>query len=317
MKPELHYSTRELHVDLLFLEEFYSSENFRNWFLKNTYLNPALIKHLLRIEHSVIELERESDIIVTFHGDHGEVRFLIENKINAQFQQNQASDYKKRAIGYIQRNECAECITILFAPEAYINKAKHSHHFDNYISYENIIEFFLSEKQMGERAHYKIEVLLRATTKALIATGDPIISKFWEEFWKDISLNVKDLIMDHPGPKPSASTFIFFKNKLPKRVQLVYKFVHGMVDIQMEGIGDFSQEVSNFYSNYLLPKMRIERKGKSTVIRILVPKVDPYLDYETNRIAVQEAQETAVFLYNWFNEHISVWNNLNKLIQIN
>lgn len=32
MKPELHYSTRELHVELLFLEEFYSSENFRNWF---------------------------------------------------------------------------------------------------------------------------------------------------------------------------------------------------------------------------------------------------------------------------------------------
>ncbi len=56
MEILLNYSVRELHIDLLFLEEFYSSEAFRKWFIKNTIGLDSNIVKILRTEHSVFEL---------------------------------------------------------------------------------------------------------------------------------------------------------------------------------------------------------------------------------------------------------------------
>lgn len=120
MDTILTYSVRELHIDLLFLEEFYSSEDFREWFIKNTVGIHSNVKKLLRTDHSVFELERESDLEITFEGPNGELLFLIENKINAQFQPNQTEDYTNRGNEYIRRGKCVEFYTILFAPEDYI-----------------------------------------------------------------------------------------------------------------------------------------------------------------------------------------------------
>ena len=79
------------------------------------------------MEHSSIELEREADLMLSFEGEKDEFRVLIENKINAQFQLNQAKDYKTRALGYVERGECVKCITVLLAPKSYITIAKSSH----------------------------------------------------------------------------------------------------------------------------------------------------------------------------------------------
>lgn len=141
----LNYTVRELSVDLILLEELYSSNEFRAWFLNNTYGQTKKIGRLLRLEHSSVELERESDIILSLESDEGDIMILIENKIDAQFQPHQAEDYKKRALGYIQRGECADCITVLLAPNSYISKVKGYYKFDFYINfYSNVTYVYLT-----------------------------------------------------------------------------------------------------------------------------------------------------------------------------
>ena len=104
--------------------------------------------------------------------------------------------------------------------------------------------------------------------------------------------------------------FLFLRNELPKGVNLVYKFVHGFVDIQASGKGAVIDQIRRLYDNVLMSPISIERSGKSALFRIEVPRIDPRLDYRENEKSVKEAQRSLIFLYNWFNEHLYLWNRL-------
>lgn len=69
MSIELTYSVMEEHIDLLFLEEFFSSTDFQKWFLSNTIGTDNSTKQVMRVEHSAFEKGRESDLEVSFVGN--------------------------------------------------------------------------------------------------------------------------------------------------------------------------------------------------------------------------------------------------------
>lgn len=323
MDTILTYSVRELHIDLLFLEEFYLSEFFRTWFITNTIGLESNIGSLLRTEHSVYELERESDLEIAFKGLKGEVLFLIENKINAQFQPNQAEDYKNRGIEYIRRGKCVECYTILFAPDDYIQMIRADHKFDYYLSFEKVIAFFVAQTQMGERANYKMNVLKKAIEKCQYGRQKSSssfteyqpsevnqgITHFWKKYWEDLSVRYPDLPMPKPGEKGSGSTFIGLGKKiLPSNVIIYHKFVHGFVDLQFERIGEKADEFVEYFKNHIEEGMEIQRAGKTAVvIRLEVPKMNPHKFYEELQNDVHQAQDSAKRLLEWFNLNSKLW----------
>lgn len=323
MNPSLSYAVRELHIDLLFLEEFYSSKNFREWFIANTVGNDEKLRKFIAAKHSVFELERESDLEMIFQSEEGDVFFLIENKINAQFQSDQALDYKKRGLEYVRRGKCIKSYTVLFAPQNYIDRAKSIHVFDYYLSFEQVIEHFNSQHTMGERANYKIEVLKKAISKlgtssrgigtltsALYQPSEinEGISLFWQNYWKDISERLPELHMPRPGVKGPAATFIgLAKNSLPTNVIIYHKFVHGYVDLQFERLDSRVGTFIHTFQNHLEDEMIVQKAGKAAVIRTQVPKINPHLDYDILQPEVHIAQDAAKRLFSWYLKHADKW----------
>lgn len=322
MNPTLSYAVRELHIDLLFLEEFYSSYNFREWFISITIGTDSTSTKLIAAKHSVFELERESDLEIAFQNPEGDIFFLIENKINAQFQPNQALDYKKRGLDYERRGMCIKSYTVLLAPQAYIHTVKSTHIFDYYLSFEQVIEYFNSQEIMGERAHYKIEVLRKAISKlhsnvkkgGTSAPYEPSeinegISLFWKKYWEDISVRLPEVHMPRPGIKGPAATFIgLAKSSLPPNVIIYHKFVHGFVDLQFDGLGSRADNFIQVFQEHLEEGMLIQRAGKSAVVvRTQVPKINPHLNYENLQAKVFAAQNSAKMLLTWFLRHSDKW----------
>lgn len=316
--PILNYKVRELHIDLLLLEEFYSSDSFNKWFLKRT-IGTNHANHVIRTDHSVYELERESDIEIAFESGDGEVLFLIENKINASFQKHQAEDYTKRAVEYVRRGKCTQCYTVLFAPEAYIKQFQSVHLFHFYVSFEQLIEFYQQESHLGRRAQYKINVLIKAIEKyevKKVSSGVYVpsevnqgISSFWYNYWQDVTQRYPDLTMPKPSDKGPAATFIGLgKSKLPKRVFIYHKFVHGAVDLQFEGLYEHADSCIELFKPYISADMFIQRVGKAAVtIRLPIEQINPHHFYDEVQPIVFEAQDKAKRLLDWFIQHRKVW----------
>lgn len=317
--PILNYKVRELHIDLLLLEEFYSSNSFRNWFLTQT-VGTNNIYDVVRTDHSVYELERESDLEIAFESKNGEILFLIENKINANFQIDQAEDYLKRAEEYVRREKCSQCYTVLFAPAAYIDQFRSIHIFHFYISFEQLIEFYQQELHLGRRAKYKISVLTKAIEKykvKKVSNGKYVpseindgISSFWYNYWQDVTQRYPDLTMPKPGEKGPAATFIGLgKSKLPKGVIIYHKFVHGAVDLQFDGLSEHADTLIETLKPYIQPNMSIQRAGKAAVVvRFPIKSINPHLFYDEVQPIVFEALNKAKMLFDWFEQHRKVWN---------
>ncbi len=315
MTAELNFAVRELHIDLLFLEEFYSSENFCKWFISNT-IEDHSIGTLARVEHSVVETDRESDLEVAFDSPQGEVLFLIENKINAQFQPDQPENYKNRAKGYVRRGKCALAYTVIFAPESYLHPIRSAQKFDFYISLERVIEYFLTQIEMGDRATYKIEVLKRAIKKADVSSVayhpkeiDNRMTLFWQKYREDLLQRIPELYMPEPESKGSGSTFIgLAQNVLPPGVVLYHKFVRGCVDLQFNSLGSNRDIWMNMCRDKTKLGMTVEKSGKSAiVISIKVSKISSIIFYDEVLAQAREGQDAALRLVNWFNEHSNLW----------
>lgn len=321
MQPILNYKVRELHIDLMFLEEFYSSEIFCQWFLSQTCGKSGIGK-VLRTDHSVYELERESDLEIAFEGFNGELLLLIENKINASFQKNQAEDYTKRAAEYVRRGKCSQCYTVLFAPEDYIDRFKTVHVFHYYISFEQLITYYESQHELGQRAAYKISVLTkgiekyksggtRSTVGGMYVPSEVNqgITSFWLNYWEDVTKRYPELTMPKPGEKGPAATFIGLgKSTFPKGVFIYHKFVHGSVDLQVEGLKEHADAFISAFKDYIVADMTIQRAGKAAVVvRLPIEPINPHLFYDEVQPLVFEAQDKAKRLFDWFHDHRMIW----------
>src|SRR4051812_5076572 len=87
----------ERDVDLLLLEEFLASAEFGNWFLRKVSNGQASSGALIGARRSVTESNGESDLEVTLKlPDDSTLRLLIENKVGAGLQPQQAERYRSR-----------------------------------------------------------------------------------------------------------------------------------------------------------------------------------------------------------------------------
>ena len=318
---ELTYSVVESHIDLLFLEEFYSSNEFQNWFIANTIGVNKNINQVLRTEHSVFESGRESDLEITFGGDEGVTLFLIENKIDAQFQTNQAEDYKKRAIEYVKREICSESYTVLFAPEGYISTVKSKNLFDYYISFEHVISFFKSQTQLGNRAEYKIEILQRAIEKfsnkgKKASKGSSSyrptkvndkMTQFWRNYWNDLLVRIPELNMPKPEPKGPKASYIFLgKSQLRPNVVIKHKLSDGEVYLEFKNLKNVQSFIES-HRHLLEEGMTLQtvgNVGKAVAFCIRVPEIYPYKFYDEIQAKVHQGQDAAKRLFDFYKSKI-------------
>ncbi len=145
---------RERDIDLLLLEEFIVNEEFARFFINELGLGD--IGYLIGAYHSLTQAGLgESDLVLNFSGKNKNgFLILIENKIDANFAERQAERYKERGEIYVKEKDCSSFITVLIAPQSYINL---NHGFDFTISYEAIKNWF--ELQATKRSAFKAMML--------------------------------------------------------------------------------------------------------------------------------------------------------------
>ncbi len=287
----------EHDIDLLLLEEFIASESFRSWFFKKLKLDPGAI--LSHAERSVLTVNGESDLELTLLTKGKKVKILIENKIDAILQPNQAERYHERAKAYCDDDGCDRVMTVIIAPAVYFgSKAKKG--FDFFIHYEAIQKWFQRAKSLGPRRLYKLAALNQAIDRG--QQGWQLIpntttTNFWQKYWALTEEIAPALRMRKPDTKPATSNFInFWPLSFPSDVSLIHKVPYGRVDLQFAGMGEKLGVIQKKYGEILSQNMRIEKAGKSAAIRIEIEDIDMQVPFEESEDKVKAALKAALSL---------------------
>lgn len=294
----------ERDIDLLLLEELHSSECFQSWFLKRIIGRSAVDQKFVSASYSVRQTLGESDLEAWFcDGDDRRICVLVENKINANPQPEQADRYKKRAVAYLEQHKASSAYTAIVAPQTYLN-GRSARGFDADLSYEEIGEWFSTAENMGTRGQYKIALLTLAVEKGKIGylpVEDRAVSEFWQEYWQCANEYAPELQMDRPRPKAAGSGFVHFRpHSLPPSVRFLHKLTDGFVDLESARMGKSISDLRQSYEAVLPTGARIERAHKSGVIRIDVPKLNANLAFPEQREAVSSGITSARKLLSWF-----------------
>ncbi|MGF0539882.1 PD-(D/E)XK nuclease family protein [Agrobacterium sp. ES01] len=183
--PTLSHAT-ERDIDLLLVEELHASSDFVTWMAAHAGVVLPIsswdVKHSKRRTRS----RREIDIFVDIrHSDNGRSALLIENKLDATEQPDQAESYREEiealGEGYHQRS------MLIICPEAYARQfPDFTGKFDNIISYESISNYLReirdeSGSHLVLRYGFRAEIVDQAIYKhrrGYTAIPDKIVGDF-------------------------------------------------------------------------------------------------------------------------------------------
>jgi hypothetical protein len=263
----------ERDIDLLVIEEFFCSEEFQNFFLENTI--GKKLKFLFA-KHSVTNAIGESDIEADFIDFENKIiRFLIENKINAQLQPNQIERYHQRGKIEKESGKVFDFKVVLICPKDYIKCLNKKPDFT--LTYEDILDWFNSKNDI--RSKYKADIIkisLEKSIKNPLIKND-IITNFWNQYYELIMKIAPELQMKKPTDKGSKSFWVYLKPAgLPINSSIVNKLEKGHIDLEIK---NKASEIRSLRQIKLDKGMYWTTAGKSASIRINVPVIEIKKDF--------------------------------------
>ncbi len=293
---------RERDIDLLLLEELSVNIEFRRWFVERAS-NVKQDFEFSGVWHSLSKVGLgETDICLKIRTREGIEMFLIENKIDSSFRNDQATRYRQRGQLRKEAGECNHFTTVLIAPQAYMSDFDG---FDAGISYEVLKEGITQSKGIGQRRKdYKLNLLDLAILKkkrGYNAIIDEKSTKFWWAYYNYVSENHSALEMRKPpGGVPKGSGFVTFEPAIAKKysAKLIHK-IGGCIDFQMAGRADELVSFQMKYDAKLNFGMSIERAGKSLSIRYETTPVSNQRTFESQYDSIADAIHKGTMLLNW------------------
>ncbi|MBA3811450.1 MAG: PD-(D/E)XK nuclease family protein [Caulobacteraceae bacterium] len=178
-------SIQEFWVDFLLEEEFQADPAFASAFAAACGVESGH-SCVERVFHSYSDSHGEADLIVLLNSKpeadpSHKTALLIENKINAAFQPDQAARYKLRGERGAQRGDWTHYKTVLVAPAKYV---KSTHGFEAVVTFEQLGEWICRHDE--PRRKFKLDRLQRAIDKKN-ATGVQIPDAAMTEFRRSYS----------------------------------------------------------------------------------------------------------------------------------
>ncbi|MCQ2914245.1 MAG: PD-(D/E)XK nuclease family protein [Alphaproteobacteria bacterium] len=155
----------ERDMDLIFIEEISVSKPFRDWIIAKLYNGSRSCVEFLGAYHTFRQDPLGTvDIMMTFKDISGRrCAILIENKIDQPKQNLQAQRYFEFGEQGLKQGRWDEYLTCLFSPQAYFSTLEPSEYFSSYLSYEELVMWFMNSASTGsisqERALYKSKII--------------------------------------------------------------------------------------------------------------------------------------------------------------
>lgn len=216
----------------------------------------------------------ESDLIVVYVSDYGE-RFalLIEDKVDAPLQHEQATRYRLRAERDRRFGIYSDYEVLLCAPRFYIENCPDPGNFDHKISLEEIADIIRVKDDV--RANYRASFLENAGTKrinAWLREDDGRTNEFWDSAYALATREFPTLEMK-PLKLTKDSTWITFRPRdfptYPKHIYLSFKGDRGQMDLT------FGNTTAYLFQSAIVqmlePDMSVHQTGASAAVRIDTP----------------------------------------------
>ena len=286
-------SVQERDIDLLIIEELNVSLDFCKWFINELELEAPTSK--IKAFRSISDYGLgETDILISYSVETRTNFILVENKIDASFQNNQFERYKKRGENYIKKKECDDCYIVLIAPKSY---CENQSNFSHYINYESIRKYFTDKNEI--RADYKSEILSIAIEKerrGYKAVNSIPVQAFWKSYYEYKISNHQIFRMKKPDIVPFKSDWIqLFSDRL-KEITFNHKLEKGFIDATIKSIPKLNSEVPDW--------IKITEHKKSVSFRVKCYELDRTKDFNLQMKKVTSGFEELIKLENWLFKNI-------------
>ena len=274
----------ERDIDLLLIEEFHVDSSFRSWFYGLVWGTSGQNLTFLGAWHSLTHPEYgESDIVVLAEGEEGrKLAILIEDKIDAITQPNQAGRYRIRGDAGIKQDWWHQYRTCIVAPQAYLDGTSEVERYDVRISYESIKQWF-ETKGSDHRSKYRaqiIEFAIEQNKRGYQPEPHSGVTQFWFDYWQLSTKEFSGLQMKNPGGKPAGADWARFNPIGLKSASIVlHKWEDGAVDLTILRAGADIERLKQLNKSLLVDGLSMLTTGESAAIRIEVPKMDRFGEF--------------------------------------
>ena len=275
-KEQLIETVLERDVDLILLEEFNSNNYFAEWFVTKLEL-PILTKNIATFRSISDFGLGETDLLFSYESNSKIIFVLIENKVDANFGDQQFERYRQRAEKYLTNGQCAEYFIVLIAPKQY---AESQNYFETYITYEDIKQYF--EFSNDRRLLFKANLLKIAIEKlrrGYQPQNSVPVQKFWHSYWSFKEKKYPEFRMNKPSIVPFGSDWIEMRHEELKGLIFYHKLGRGYIDATF---CSFPEEIE-FSIKTSLPENYTFEKHKSGrfSIRQKIASIDRTADFDS------------------------------------
>jgi hypothetical protein len=286
-----HYlaSVEERDIDLLLMEEFHIDDMFVAWFCSKLGMGHVVAEGAW---HSVSDSDGETDLLlrVVFAGR--KIGVLIENKIAAPEQDQQAERYHLRGIRSREQGKFDDYVTVMCAPQRYLDGIAVDSPYQHKISYEMIADWF--SKSTGRRSLWRLAIMREAIEqgrRGYTMVVSAVNTKFHSEYWEHLRQKHPRIKMARPKNKGAYSSWVIMKgHDFPKGVDL-----HHKIDQRVMELGFNGRKVEEILS--LKPdwpeEIIVVQKGKTASLAMIVPSIDMVAGVFSQESAIEEALRSA------------------------
>jgi hypothetical protein len=289
----------ERDIDLLLLEELRATKEFRTWWLTQLGVSYPESHEMIGAWHSYSTNVGESDVMFVTVDTAGRRHcVMIEDKIYAPPQPNQADRYRQRADDGVKKGlwqHYAFCIT---AAQHYLNNTGELDEYPLKVSHEDIRGWFQSLAPTA-RIQYKIDLLTVAIDQSkagYVMVVHPDVTTFWREYWRIADREFAELRMKEPGNKGAKSRWIVFSAPKPG-MRLIHKLNEGRVELELSGQFPFIADIRQINAPLIKPTVHLRPAGNSVVFQMKVDPIDHIGPAADQLNEIREGLRTAQVLF--------------------
>jgi len=268
-------SVYERDIDLMLMSAFMITPGFINLFASKVGKgDKAIYVENIELSKSDASLgESDVTVIVDIAGKkHG---FLIEDKIDAIAMPEQHERYIKRAGKGVKAGDYETFDIFIFCPKKYYDSNSEAKKYENYVTYEDARDFFLSCKDLSakvwadmlsqalDKAKKPSEVTLNERANAFTVE----YKKYIREYYPELDIRTKD----------TANGYWLHLGTTFGEAYIYHKIQEGFVDLTIPTRADMVEKAKSMTSwlrDVTGNRVIAEVTGKACAFRVEVPSLD-------------------------------------------